>query len=55
VAVATEDVDLEPLELEQFLQGCEARIHARYSPATPRRFCIAGLVVVYCRNCFFAG
>jgi hypothetical protein len=22
---------------------------------TPNRFCITGLVVVYCRNCFFSG
>jgi hypothetical protein len=24
-------------------------------PATPRRFCMTGLVVVYCRNCLFSG
>jgi len=25
------------------------------SPALPGRLCITGLVVVYCRNCFFCG
>ena len=24
-------------------------------PVTPSRFCMMGLVVVYCRNCFFSG
>jgi hypothetical protein len=38
----------------------KARIHGGLAqhgqvPVTPRRFCITGLVVVYCRNCFFSG
>src|SRR5207253_6342345 len=27
----------------------------RDQSGTPRRLCITGLVVVYCRNCFFCG
>ncbi len=45
--------DLEPLKIEQPHQAGEALIHQ--AAATPRRFCMAGLVVVYCRNCFLAG
>jgi hypothetical protein len=30
-------------------------VHVPYPAMTPKRFCIAGLVVVYCRYCFLAG
>ena len=52
-ARAAEQVILEPLELEQPEQLGEPRVHQ--AAATPSRFCMAGLVVVYCRNCFLAG
>ena len=38
------------LELAQ-----QIRQLADQGAATPNRFCITGLVVVYCRNCFFSG
>src|SRR5262249_11839089 len=52
-ARAAEQVVLESLELEQIDQRGEPRVHQ--AATTPSRFCIAGLVVVYCRNCFLAG
>src|ERR1700676_4797095 len=52
-AHAAEDVDLEPFQFKQAQQLGETRMHQ--AVATPRRFCMAGLVVVYCRNCFLAG
>jgi len=51
-ALTTKEIDLEPLEIELSQQVDDANVHA---PATPSRFCITGLVVVYCRNCFFSG
>src|SRR5580658_6268930 len=52
-AHAAKDVDFEPLQLEYLHQVGEMRLHQ--AVATPSRFCMAGLVVVYCRNCFLAG
>ena len=52
-AHAAEQIDLELFELEQAQQLGKAGMHQ--AVATPRRFCMAGLVVVYCRNCFLAG
>ncbi len=52
-AHAAEQVDLEPFEFQQAQQLGETGMHQ--AVATPRRFCMAGLVVVYWRNCFFAG
>src|ERR1700722_18306407 len=52
-AHAAEQVDLEPFEFQQAQQLGETGMHQ--AVATPRRFCMAGLVVVYCRNCFLAG
>ena len=51
-ALAAEKIDLQPLELELAQQ---IRQLADQGAATPNRFCITGLVVVYCRNCFFSG
>ena len=51
-ARTAEQVHLEPLELELPQQVGQAADHGA---ATPRRFCITGLVVVYWRNCFFSG
>ena len=51
-ALAAKQIDLEALELELFQQIGDTNVHV---PATPSRFCITGLVVVYCRNCFFSG
>jgi len=51
-ALAAKQIDLEALELELFQEIADANVHV---PATPSRFCITGLVVVYCRNCFFSG
>ena len=45
-------IDLESLEFELSQQIDYANVH---DAVTPRRFCITGLVVVYCRNCFFSG
>jgi hypothetical protein len=42
--LTAKQVDLESLELELPQQICDAYVH---EPATPRRFCITGLVVVY--------
>ena len=52
-AHSAKQVDLEPFQLQQPQQLGKAGVHQ--AVATPRRFCIAGLVVVYCRNCFLAG
>src|SRR5450432_3159032 len=52
-AHTAEQVDLEPFEFQQAQQLGETWVHQ--AVATPRRFCMAGLVVVYCRNCFLAG
>ena len=62
-ARAAVQVDLEPFELVQLQQFAQFFTHDRaadrapQSPEaeTPRRCCITGLVVVYCRNCFFCG
>jgi hypothetical protein len=51
---AAEQIDLELLELEQLQQVGESLIH-RPQSGTPSRWCMTGLVVVYCRNCFFCG
>ena len=51
-ALAAEKIDLQPLELELAQQ---IRQLADQDAVTPNRFCITGLVVVYCRNCFFSG
>jgi hypothetical protein len=53
-ALAAEQVVLEPLELEQLQQIGQSPI-GRHQSGTPSRWCITGLVVVYCRNCFFCG
>ena len=50
--LTAKQIDLESLELELLQQIGDADVH---EPATPRRFCITGLVVVYCKNCFFSG
>ena len=50
--LAAEEVDLETLEVELPQQVDDPDVHG---VATPNRFCITGLVVVYCRNCFFSG
>src|ERR1700689_910063 len=52
-AYAAEQVDLEPFEFQQAQQFGETGMHQ--AVATPRRFCMTGLVVVYCRNCFLTG
>ena len=57
-ALAAKQVVLEALELEQADQVREQPVHARagtVQPLTPSRFCMMGLVVVYCRCTFFAG
>ena len=56
--LAAEQVLLEPLELEQADQVGEQLVHPGRRSAqalTPSRFCMIGLVVVYCRCTFFAG
>ena len=50
--LAAKQVDLESLEFELPQQIDHAYVH---DAVTPKRFCITGLVVVYCRNCFFSG
>src|ERR1700728_998690 len=52
-AHAANQLVLEPCQRQQPQQLGKTWMHQ--AVATPRRFCIAGLVVVYCRNCFFAG
>ena len=64
-ALAAEQVDLERLQLEHRKHVGQPLVHARLAPdranrrgplhETPSRFCMTGLVVVYCRNCFFSG
>ena len=48
---ATKQVDLDALEIQQMQEVGE---YLRHSP-TPSRFCMIGLVVVYCRCTFLAG
>lgn len=50
--LAAKQVDLESLEFELPQQIDHAYVH---DAVTPKRFCITGLVVVYCKNCFFSG
>ena len=60
-ALAAKQIHLEPLERHHLDQIVEQLIHhpasmrIRSAPATPRRFCMMGLVVVYCRNWRFSG
>ena len=51
-ALAAKQVDFQSLEFELLQQIGEPTIHVQ---PTPSRFCMTGLVVVYCRNCFFSG
>lgn len=50
--LTAKQVDLKTLEFELLQQIGEPAIHAQ---PTPSRFCMTGLVVVYCKNCFFSG
>jgi len=50
--LAAKKIDLESLEFELPQQIDDANVH---DAVTPKRFCMTGLVVVYCRNCFFSG
>ena len=67
-ALAAKQIHLEPLERHHLDQILEQLIHGIFtrrqmppdcaSPSaapTPRRFCMMGLVVVYCRNWRFSG
>jgi len=61
-AFAAEQVQLEPFESHHLDQIVEQLIHqippecaSDSTAATPKRFCMMGLVVVYCRNCRFSG
>ncbi len=55
-ALAAEEIAFEALELQQPQQVGEFGAHRlRHQSGTPSRWCITGLVVVYCRNCRFAG
>ena len=61
-ALAAKQVHLEPFERHHLDQIVEQLIHqmppecaSDSAAATPRRFCMMGLVVVYCRNCRFSG
>jgi len=48
--LAAKKIDLKSLEFELPQQIDDTHVH---DAVTPRRLCITGLVVVYCRNCFF--
>ncbi len=59
-ALAAKQIDLEPFERHDLDQIFEQLIHRftrglNPSPATPNRFCMIGLVVVYCKNWRFSG
>src|SRR5258707_4593274 len=63
-ALTAKQVQLEPFERHHLDQIIEQLIHSApqiesawpaSGPATPRRFCMMGLVVVYCKNCRFSG
>ncbi len=61
-ALPAKQIHLEPLErhhldqiLEQLIHQIPPEFESDSVTATPRRFCMMGLVVVYCRNCRLAG
>ena len=58
-ALSAKQIDFQALERHHLDQIFEQLIHdfpsAHSAPATPNRFCMMGLVVVYCKNCRFSG
>ncbi len=54
-ALPPEQVVLEPFERHDIDQILEQLVHDQAGPPTPSRFCMMGLVVVYCRNWRFSG